>query len=69
MTLMKIDLTLKREELEGCLNSSMERKALRLARRILRSDTRHAIQRWLTGRCQEDVDPLLNRRRCTRGKL
>lgn len=34
---MNIDLTLQREELEGCLHLGMEREALRLAGRILRA--------------------------------
>lgn len=57
MTVMKIDMTLQREELEGCLNPGLEREALRLARRIIRSDTRHAIERWLAGRGPEDEYP------------
>ncbi|MEN9574440.1 MAG: hypothetical protein RL514_2295 [Verrucomicrobiota bacterium] len=40
---MNIDLTLQREELEGCLHLGMEREALRLAGRILRSDNINAI--------------------------
>ena len=37
MSAMNIDLALQREELEGCLQLGMEREALRLAGRILRS--------------------------------
>ena len=40
---MNIDLALQREELEGCLHLVMEREALRLAGRILRSDNINAI--------------------------
>ena len=40
---MNIDLTLLREELEGCLSLGMERESLRLAGRILRDDHLDAI--------------------------
>lgn len=39
---MNIDLALLREELEGCLHLGMEREALRLAGRILRSQNLNA---------------------------
>lgn len=39
---MNIDLALQREELEGCLHLGMEREALRLAGRILRSPNLNA---------------------------
>lgn len=42
MSAMNIDLTLLREELEGCLHLGMEREALRLAARILRAGTLNA---------------------------
>lgn len=38
MLAMNIDVTLQREELEGCLQLGLEREALRLAGRILRCD-------------------------------
>ena len=40
---MNIDLALQREELEGCLHLGMEREALRLAGRMLRSYNLNAI--------------------------
>lgn len=40
---MNIDLTLQREELEGCLPLGMEREALGLAGRILRSDNINTV--------------------------
>ena len=40
---MNVDLALLREELEGCLHLGMEREALRLAGRILRSHNLNAI--------------------------
>lgn len=42
MSAMNIDLILLREELEGCLHLGMEREALRLAGRILRSHNLNA---------------------------
>jgi hypothetical protein len=43
MSAMNIDLALQREELEGCLQLGMDREALRLAGRILRSQNLNAI--------------------------
>ncbi|NBR87180.1 MAG: hypothetical protein EB141_16355 [Verrucomicrobia bacterium] len=43
MWAMNIDLALHREELEGCLHLGMEREALRLAARILRSESINAV--------------------------
>ena len=40
---MNIDLTLLREELEGCLTLGMEREAVRLAGRILRANQLDAV--------------------------
>lgn len=43
MPVVNMDLALLREELEGCLHLGMERQALRLAGRILRSQNLNAI--------------------------
>ena len=43
MSGMNIDLTLLREELEGCLSLGMEREAVRLAGRILRANQLDAV--------------------------